>query len=452
MAPRKPEAEVSATSPEGLTTDGMVTTPRAGSAVHRLRLLVTSGNDAGTVKDSPGQRMVIGTHESCDLVLRDPTVSRFHCELVLAGDRPKVHDLGSRNGTTVDGVSVVEAFVCGGSVLTLGRTQLQLAIPGDLVPVPLSEHEGFGIMVGRSVAMRRTFARLESAAASESTLLLEGETGTGKEAAAESVHRESARADGPFIIVDCGAVPRELLESELFGHERGAFTGATDARVGAFEAAHGGTLFLDEIGELAPELQPKLLRALERREVKRVGANRFKRVDVRVIAATNRSLRTAVNEHSFRSDLYYRLAVLEVVLPPLRDRREDLPLLVDNLLHLLGAADRPEAQLVLREDTLAELARHHWPGNVRELRNYVERSLALRAPEPLPSGAPSSAAGTVDLGQPFKTARDAALRGFERAYLAAMLARHDDNVSAAARAAGLDRIQFYRLLWRNQLR
>jgi transcriptional regulator with PAS, ATPase and Fis domain len=311
-------------------------------------------------------------------------------------------------------------------------------------------------MVGRSTAMRAAFALLERAAASGATVLLEGETGTGKEAAAESIHRESSRRDQPFIVVDCGALPAALLEAELFGHERGAFTGAVEARAGAFESANGGTVFLDEIGELALELQPKLLRVLERREVKRLGTARHTRVDVRVIAATNRRLHAEVNDQRFRSDLYYRLAVVEIRLPPLRERSDDLPMLVEHLLDGLDAG--PEAARLREPAFIAELARHAWPGNVRELRNFVERCLTMGEPL-VPQGAPvaatpgePSAYPGVDLALPLKEARQQHLRQFEERYVRRLMEQHAGNITAAARAAGVDRITLYRLLWRFGMR
>jgi transcriptional regulator with PAS, ATPase and Fis domain len=314
----------------------------------------------------------------------------------------------------------------------------------------VSTKESLGAMVGRAVGVRAAFSILENAARTDATVLIEGETGTGKELAAEALHAASARTNAPFIVVDCGAIPHDLLESELFGHERGAFTGAVAARQGAFEAAKGGTVFLDEIGELGLALQPKLLRALERHEIKRVGASRYVPVDFRVVAATNRSLRAEVNAQRFRSDLYYRLAVVNVRLPPLRERTEDLPVLVESLLDQLGAKGDPQAESLRRPEFLAELARHAWPGNIRELRNYVERCLTLR--RNLPPGdvtsATSVAAASADTSQPFKAARDA----FERAYVEDVLRKHEGNATAAARAAGIDRAQFYRLLWRFGLR
>jgi two-component system, NtrC family, response regulator GlrR len=313
-------------------------------------------------------------------------------------------------------------------------------------------------MVGQSSAMRALFALLRRAAASDATVLIEGETGTGKEVSALAIHEESARAKGPFVVVDCGAIPSQLLESELFGYERGAFTGAVSARTGAFEAADGGTIFLDEIGELSLDLQPKILRALESRKVKRVGNNVYEPIDVRVIAATNRSLRDEVAGRRFRSDLYYRLAVLHVKLPPLRERRSDLPALVDDVVEQLRVSERDRAEL-RSPAFLSELASYQWPGNVRQLRNYLERRVALGEAVPPPgvetSPPPSGTAKLdelIDLDQPLKSAREEWNSIFEVRYLSALLARHNHNVSAAARAAGVNRVHLHRLMRKYGLR
>jgi two-component system, NtrC family, response regulator GlrR len=422
----------------------------ARATVQRFWLVVTAGPDAGASFTSGKERAIVGTHSSSDFVLKDDTISRFHCEIDPSGKRPLIRDLGSRNGTQVNGVSVVGAHLRDGSLIRLGRTELRFELRSDPVTLPLHEGERFGAMVGRSVVMRHAFALLERAAASDSAVLLEGETGTGKEIAAESIHTLGARRDGPFVVVDCSAIPADLLESELFGHERGAFTGAVQSREGAFEAAVGGTIFLDEIGELPLDLQPKLLRALERKQVKRVGGNTYASVDVRVVAATNRSLRREVNERRFRSDLYYRLAVVEVRLPPLRERPEDLRLLVDHLLGSLQATDHPDASGLTTPAFIEELARHGWGGNVRELRNYLERCLVLRAKAPL-DGEPAEPR-LPELDQPLKVARERWNRVLERRYVDELLRRADGNVTAAARAAGVDRMYFYRLLWRYGLR
>jgi DNA-binding NtrC family response regulator len=316
------------------------------------------------------------------------------------------------------------------------------------------ERDRFGRMVGHSTAMQTVFDVLGKAAGSEATILLEGETGTGKEVSAEAIHKGSPRRDKPFLVVDCGAMPPQLLESELFGHERGAFTGAVSSRLGVFEAAAGGTVFLDEIGELSIDLQPKLLRVLERREVRRVGTNNHVPVNVRLIAATNRSLREQVAGHKFRSDLYYRLAVVEVKLPPLRDRLLDLPLLVEHIVRHLGPIDEQTLAVVRSPEFLSALGHHNWPGNIRELRNYLERCVALRdfAAPRIADTISASPESAVNVGQPLREAREGWVSAFEKRYLEELLRVNENRVSAAARAAGVDRIYFYRLLWKHGLR
>ena len=428
-----------------------------GAAAHDLvtqfRLSVTEGPNVGTTFVSTGERVVIGTSPSNQLPLTDPSVSRFHCEIMLVEGRAMIRDLESRNRTLVGGVTVFTGQLKSGDVLTLGRSKIRFDLGREQIKVPLSRRDRFHLLVGRSRTMRAVFALLERAARSDATVLLQGETGTGKDAAAESIHLAGARSEGPFVVVNCSAIPAGLLESELFGHERGAFTGADRAREGAFEAASGGTLFLDEIGDLEPDLQPKLLRVLERREIQRVGSNQRTPVDVRLIAATNRDLRAEVNARRFRADLYYRLAVLEMTLPPLRERLGDLRLLVPELLEKMDAAHHPAAASLHAAGFLARLGDHVWPGNVRELRNYLERCLALDEPVPLPSvTAASETPGSIDLTQTLRVARERCVRTFERQYLEALLGLHGNNVTAAARAAGVDRIHFHRLLSRAGLR
>ncbi|HSD90753.1 MAG TPA: sigma 54-interacting transcriptional regulator, partial [Kofleriaceae bacterium] len=341
---------------------------KTSHVIAQFRLRVIVGPDVGASFETRGERTVLGSHESADLVLTDPTVSRFHCELVVEEGRVLVRDLGSRNGTLIDGVTVLAGYLTPGCVITVGRTQIHVEAGENVVRLQLSDRQRFGGLVGSSRAMSALFATLERAAACDSTVLLQGETGTGKDVAAGSIHQESARRDGPFVVVDCGSIAPNLIESELFGHVRGSFTGATTDHAGALEAANGGTLFLDEIGEIPIDLQPKLLRVLERREVKRIGGTEVCSVDVRIIAATNRNLRAEVNAGRFRADLYYRLAVLDIQLPPLRERDEDLAVLVGHMLELLGATDDPRAAPLRSPELLATLAQHPWPGNVRELR------------------------------------------------------------------------------------
>jgi DNA-binding NtrC family response regulator len=423
----------------------------AASGTHviaQFRLRVVAGPNAGTSFESRGERTTIGSHESADLVLQDPTVSRFHCELVVQGAGVDVNDLGSRNGTLVNGVSVIAAHIAPGAALTLGRSRVHFDAADNVVRVPVSTRHRFGLLVGCSRVMATLFATLERAAASDSTVLLEGETGTGKDAAAESIHEESARRSGPFVVVDCGSIPPDLIERELFGHERRAVT----ERPGALEAADGGTLFLDGIGELPLELQPRLLRALERRETRRVGGTEQTPVNVRIIAATNRNLRAEVNAGRFRSDLYYRLAVLDVTMPPLRDRVEDIPMLVEHILEVIGASDDPRAASVRSPELAAQLASHPWPGNVRELRNHVERCLAFETQLPLQVPQPDDVMSLIDPHQPLRVIRERWGRYMERAYLEQLLELHGDNVAAAARSAGVDRVHLHRLLSRCGLR
>jgi transcriptional regulator with GAF, ATPase, and Fis domain len=428
-------------------TEGLPSALPTHALVRECRLTVVDAGD-GAVHPLRGERTVVGAHPSADVEIADAAMSKFHCEIRIADGTPMVRDLGSTNGTFVDGVPVIEAPLRSGATLTLGRTRLRFDVGPRNIEIPLSQHDRFGRLLGRSVPMRAAFAQLERAAQSDATVLLQGETGTGKDLAAESIHQASARREAPFIVVDCAALPPSLLEDELFGHERGAFTGADSVRVGAFEAAAGGTVFLDEIGELALDLQPKLLRVLERREVQRLGATRRLPVDVRILCATNRNLKAEVNARRFRSDLYFRVAVLVVTLPPLRERTSDVPLLVDGILGDLGARDLPAAAGLRSGELLPELMRHGWPGNVRELRNYVE-SLLVHA-EHAPSAPPDEPA--IDVSQPLRAVRDRWIRWVERRYLERLLAEHGNNVSAAARAAGIDRVHLHRLLSRAGLR
>ena len=404
----------------------------------------------GAVVSFGRARTTIGADPRADVVVDDTSMSRLHCEIRIVDGAAFVRDLGSRNGTRVDRVPILDAPLHDGAVLTLGRTELRFDLGPRQVAIPLAARDRFGRLRGGSVPMRAAYAQLEAAAASTATVLLLGESGTGKELAAESVHLESPRRDGPFVVVDCGALPATLIEAELFGHEAGAFTGATSTRVGAFEAAHGGTVFLDEIGELALELQPKLLRVIERREIQRVGGTTRIPVDVRVVAATNRDLQAEVNARRFRTDLYFRLAVLIITLPPLRERSDDLPALVDAILDGLGDRTSPMARALAGGELLPDLLRHTWPGNVRELRNYIEACVVRqeRADDALaPATEPE-----LDLSLPLRTVRDRFVRHLERRYLEALLRVHGGNVSATARAAGVDRVHLHRLLKATGLR
>ena len=448
------EAPASASSDENLH----VTRPYAPAqrapelaAVRRFVLTVVEGPGAGTVWDSVSDVCSLGSHPSNDVALEDPTVSRFHCEIRVGPKGARVKDLDSLNGVVLDGVQVAEGYLRGGSLLRLGRAVVRFDFSPDSNRLQLSERTRFGSLVGNSVAMRMCFALLERASARDVTVLLEGETGTGKSQAAQSIHQESARRDKPFLTVDCGAIPADLLESELFGHEKGAFTGAATRRIGAFEEAQGGTVFLDEIGEMPAELQPKLLRVLEAREIRRVGTNTYVPVDVRIIAATNRDLRAEVNAGRFRSDLFFRLAVLRIPMPSVRQRPEDLPMLVEQILTSLGA-DPERTQALRTHGFLARLAQAAWPGNVRELRNYLERCLVFEDALAISDVPASQVVSEVDPKLPYAEARRLALDDFERRYLRALLELHQGKVSQAASGADMDRVYLYRLLRRHGIK
>jgi two-component system, NtrC family, response regulator GlrR len=431
--------------------------PRRGgesASVRRFRLTVLEGPAVGTVWESGADTCSIGSHPSNDLVLDEETVSRFHCEVRIGKDGARVKDLDSLNGVIVDGVQVVEAFLRGGSLLRLGRAAVRFDFSPERNKLPLSEATRLGSLVGTSVAMRTCFARMERAAGSDATVLLEGETGTGKSQAAQAIHMASARRDKPFLIVDCGAIPANLLESELFGHEKGAFTGAAVRRIGAFEEAQGGTVFLDEIGEVPLELQAKLLRVLEERQIRRLGSNVHVPVDVRIVAATHRDLRAEVNAGKFRADLFFRLAVVRICLPSLRERPEDIPIIAEQLLSSVGAD--PERLGPLRTpDFMERLRQFAWPGNVRELRNYLERCLVFEDAMPLSEEDGDGTAWDVPSSLsalPYPEARQRAISEFERRYLQTLLERHEGKVAEAAAAAQMDRVYFYRLMRRHKLK
>ncbi|QDE84027.1 MULTISPECIES: sigma 54-interacting transcriptional regulator [Myxococcus] len=428
--------------------------PGSSGAVRRFRFTVLEGPQPGQSKDSNADTFSIGSHGLNDFVIEEPTVSRFHCEVKVDHDGARLRDLDSRNGTVLDGVHVRDAYLRGGSILRLGRVSVRFDFSPETNRLLISDRTTFGELVGSSPVTRASFALMERAAASDATVLLEGETGTGKSRAAFAIHQASARASGPFLTVDCGAIPGNLLESELFGHEKGSFTGAIQRRIGAFEEADGGTIFLDEIGELPAELQPKLLRVLENKEIRRLGANGYQPVNVRVIAATHRDLRAEVNAARFRSDLFFRLAVVRIIIPALRERPEDIPLIAERILTAFGAGSEQLAALSTPE-FIAQLQHAAWPGNVRELRNHLERCLVFQDAMPPDADEVSAQAvlrSLVDPKQPYAEARRRALEVFEREYLDALLKLHGGKVSQAATAADMDRVYLYRLLRRHRLR
>jgi transcriptional regulator with GAF, ATPase, and Fis domain len=407
-------------------------------------------------------RLRIGKAPENDLVLSDDTVSRQHCELERRAQGVLVRDLGSTNHTRVGRTAVREAVVESGATISVGAVDLSLRVEPRQALVLPSESTHFGDAIGHSIAMRTIFGVLERIAPTDASVLLEGETGTGKDVIARSVHQTSPRKDKSFVVVDCGAVSYSLIESELFGHERGAFTGAVAARQGAFELAGRGTVFLDEVGELPLDVQPKLLRVLESGEFRRVGGNKTLRAEARVVAATKRDLRAEVERGKFREDLYFRLAVVPVTVPPLRSRREDIPPLVDRFLELAKKRDPSAAAMTLSATTIAALAAHDWPGNVRELRNVLDRAIYIATAGgehevrlvDLPVTATATAHGSpsFDANKSYRDIREHFETDFERRYVSWLLERHGGNISAAAREAKMDRKHLYDLARRHGLR
>src|SRR4051812_40978731 len=312
-----------------VATEGV---PSRAVNLSQCKLVVLKGSQRGKEFVVSGDVIRIGKVDENDLVLPEETVSRVHCEILRDGKGHLLRDLHSTNGTFLDGAEIREAYVRAGSVITVGTVQLKFQPFEERIEILPSDKERLGELVGKSLKMREIFGLVERIGPTEATLLIEGETGTGKDLVARTVHALSKRKDKPFIVVDCGAVSGTLIESELFGHEKGSFTGATTTRQGAFELAHGGTIFLDELGELSLDLQPKLLRVLEQREIRRVGGNRTIKVDIRVIAATKQDLQKEVQKGKFREDLYFRLSVVPLHTPALRERKEDLPLIVQAIL------------------------------------------------------------------------------------------------------------------------
>jgi len=420
-----------------------------GISRERFRLKIEMGDGPRSELVTSEQRVVVGSHPGADLVLADPTVSRMHFEIVSDGEGHLLRDLGSKNGTEVSGLRVREIYLTERTRIRLGRSGLSFALLGEADEVALHPDIRFGAMIARSPVMRALFNRLSRVASRDTTLLLEGESGTGKELAARAVHENSRRRDRPFVVVDCSAIPRTLIEAELFGHEKGAYTGASQARPGAFVRARGGTIFLDEIGELDLDLQPRLLGALERREIKPIGSSSVVPIDVRVISATNKDLRREVNRRCFREDLYYRVAVACVTMPPLRERVEDIPMLIEHFLDQQFARDGQRH--VLDADTRARLVDRPWPGNIRELRNVVEQIVAFGSDDVVET-APTSSIGPTTRIEPFKVGKARVVDRFEVEYLTNLLAVHGGKITASANAAEVDRVHFLRLLDKHKMR
>jgi len=427
-------------------------------------LEVVQGPDEGRTLDPLPEVTLIGRTAWCELELSDTRVSARHCEIVVGPDAVRLRDLGSTNGTLCGGWRIVEAYLEPDSVFVVGDTHLRLRLRDGKRTLLRFPYDATGTLIGSGSTMQRLFEMTSRVAARSIPVVFLGETGTGKTAVARAVHQQSPRASAPFVSVNCAALPAELVESTLFGHVKGAFTGATATRPGIFEQARGGTVLLDEIGDMPLSLQPKLLQVLERKQVRPVGGDREIPVDFRLLTATNRPLGREVAEGRFRQDLYYRVAGIELVLPPLRERPEDIPHLA-RLFLAQGDAERGEGGGAgpgeIGEAALQKLRAHPWPGNVRELHNVVARAMVLaRGPEigpddvllgswePEAGGAiepppavPADVAdgGAPSLDLPFKEFKDRLVEGAEERYLRHLLQRAGGNVSQAARLADISR-------------
>jgi DNA-binding NtrC family response regulator len=438
------------------------------ATVFRLGPLDDSGRSVEIPPDLPG-RLFVGSSAACELCLDDRSVSRRHAAIEHLGRRLRIDDLDSTNGLTVDGVHVRSAYLLGGETLELGRVRVKVHTVRDQL-AQLSQAPAFGKIKGISPAMRRLYPLLEKLARSNVTTLIEGETGTGKEVLAESIHEQSPRKSAPFVVFDCTSVAPTLLESALFGHERGAFTGAVTAHAGVFERADGGTLLIDEVGDLETPLQAKLLRAIERSEICRVGGSKWFKFDVRILAATRRDLEKEVQAGRFRDDLFYRLAIARVELPPLRERREDIELLASSFWRALGGAPRE-----LTPAFLATLQQAPWPGNVRQLQNVLARRVALGddadigqslhqaaqraatspsrapdAPTARETSTPDVVASCIADDLAYAAAKARVLNDFERRFLKHVLDKHQGNISRAAAASGIARRYFYVLMSKHE--
>jgi len=461
-----------------------------GPTLHLRRCILQSVDDPLQEWTFDKEEVRIGSMEDNDVVLGDDTVSRYHCRITQEDNGYVLLDQRSTNGTFVNKVRIREAFLKPGSIVSVGQSQLRFNAREEEVEIVPSRSDHCAGLIGGNSRMREIYSIIEKIAPTATTVVIDGETGTGKEVVAQAIHSLSPRARSDFVVFDCGAVPPNLIESELFGHEKGSFTGAVMTRQGLFEQADGGTLFLDELGELPLDLQPKLLRALEQREVRRVGSAKAAKVDVRIIAATNRNLEDEVRAGRFRQDLFYRLSVVRLHLPALRNRVDDIPLLIQHFLENGAFNRKPNAPSVrgVTRDAVTALQSYPWPGNVRELINVVERAVSFcdtdmielsdlpdyvrtaKAPparEAPPTRRPTTASGPIATpavsmnphtpapappdellaeGVTFKDAKERWVASFERDYILQLLRRNSGNISHAARAADIDRKYFRKLM------
>lgn len=426
-------------------------------AVRDFHLDIAEGPDAGQTFGPLSAPIRVGCAEANDVRLADNSVSRFHFSIERDPRGLVLSDAGSTNGTFLGAYRVVRAFLEDGAQIRVGKSVLGFRTAKEARVVALSQRRAFGQLLGESPAMRSLFAVLERLAKVEAPVLIEGPTGTGKELIARALHEEGSLAGQPFVVVDCGAIAPTLIESELFGHQKGAFTGAEQARTGAFELADGGTLFLDEIGELPLPLQPKLLRALETGVIRPIGAEKERSVRVRVISATHRNLRQMVNQQSFREDLYFRLAVCPVQVPPLSERPEDLRVLTQHFLSSALVATGFEGEPPSPSaETLEFLRGQSLSGNVRELRNLIERVVILGEPSQVQSGDLAPGLRALAFGEQSPSAErlplEEAKRRFEREYLVHLVTRHQGDFKAAAEEAGIHPKSLQRLIRRHALR
>ena len=408
--------------------------------------------------------ILIGAHPRCDIQIDDGTVSRFHCEIHRDQEGYRLVDGGSTNGTYVGDLRIRDVYLKPAIEFQIGNTTLSFLPEVEEISVEESALSQLGPLIGASRQMRNAYTLIQKVAPSDLSVVVQGETGTGKELAAQAIHQLSRRSKKPLVVFDCSAVPEHLIESELFGHEKGAFSGAVRSHSGLFEQADGGTLFLDELGELPVKLQPKLLRALESGVIRRVGSESTKRVDVRVISATNRDLAAMVKSGDFRQDLFYRLAKVQLRLPPLKDRRGDVSLIAKHFLERLNQQNEGFKYLkALTPNALHQLESWSWPGNVRELRNVIERAYTFADRDMIHSADLLDQMNAQQFDEfsisendiiqrkipdscSLKEAKELIIESFERDYLLQLLQKHQNNISAVSRDAGIDRRHVYRLM------
>jgi transcriptional regulator with GAF, ATPase, and Fis domain len=434
--------------------------------IRKCKLLMVSGPQPGSETIINRDLFTIGAHKHNDLVVEDGTVSGNHCEIQLVSEGFLIRDLQSTNGTFIQGVRISEGFLEEGSEFRLGKCKFIFCPLKESTKVEISQEDHYGKLIGKSASMKRVFRIAETYSPTDVTILITGSTGTGKELMAAEIHAHSKRAEKPFVVVDCSALSRGLIESELFGHTRGSFTGAMSDRKGSFESAHGGTIFLDEIGDLSEDLQPKLLRVLENKEIRRVGSNDIRKVDVRVLAATHRRLEMDVNSGRFREDLYFRLSVVKLHIPPLGDRKEDIPKMIERFVDALGDVT-PDRKKAVVDRVLSMFPDYDWPGNVRELRNVVERTFhsisstiefdPFLMAERIGSSADVAGASSEPLFvdgvlRPFKEAKEQLISQFERGYIARLLDTNSGNISRSAREAQIERAYLQRLIKKHALK